>query len=194
LEPPRQPIPNFHTKPDKSARRKRRHARGASFCSLVNPLHPSALTWTLRNRMSALSHLYWPGVAPPRTCSRWGDRGAVQPSPTLLVPSTCPRRRPPLSHSSPVGGARVPRPCFPRLRLRALVGPGRRHPPLGRFRRRCCQLQPPPAGERSRPRPCMSGQSPPSAIQGTRRPSYPVPAGQNGSGPASPVTPSSRGC
>jgi len=32
LEPPRQPILNFQTKPDKSARRERRHARGALYC------------------------------------------------------------------------------------------------------------------------------------------------------------------
>ena len=57
LEPLLQPILKFHTKPDKSATRQRRHAFWTLSCSLAFPLHPSALTWTIRNRVTSLSHL-----------------------------------------------------------------------------------------------------------------------------------------
>lgn len=59
--------------------------------------------------------------------------------------STCPRHRPPLSPSSLVVGARLPRPWLPHLRLRALARPGR-GPPYCRFRRRCCCPTAAPAG------------------------------------------------
>ena len=93
----------------------------------------------------------------PITWSRWGERREASPSPTLLVPSTCPRHRPPPSPSSPVVGARMPRPWLPRLRLRALARLGRRHPLFAAYGAVVAQLQPQPRGERRRPVPCLSG-------------------------------------
>ena len=116
----------------------------------------------------------------------------ANPCPTLLVPSTCPRHRPPPSPSSPVVGARMPRPWLPHLRLRALARLGRRHPLFAAFGAVVAQLQPQPAGERRRPVPCLRGPAPASPAPGTRRPSHPELPRHNGSGPASPVTPSSR--
>ena len=98
----------------------------------------------------------------PKPWSRWGKRRAANPSPTLLVPSTCPRHRPPPSPSSPVVGARMPRPWLPHLRLRALARLGRRHPLFAAFGAVVAQLQPQPAGERRRPVPCLFGPAPAS--------------------------------
>ena len=120
------------------------------------------------------------------------ERREASPSPTLLVPSTCPRHRPPPSPSSPVVGARMPRPWLPHLRLRALARLGRRHPCFAAYGAVVAQLQPQPRGERRRPVPCLSGPASAPAHPRTRRPSNPEPPGHNGSGPTAPVTPSSR--
>ena len=98
----------------------------------------------------------------PITRSRWGERRAATPSPTLLEPSTCPRHRPPPMPSSPVVGARMSRPWLPHLRLRALARLGRRHPLFAAYGAVVAQLQPQPAGERRRPVPCLSGPAPAS--------------------------------
>ena len=83
LEPPRQPFLNFQTKPDKSSRRERGSARGALFCSLFTPLHPTATPWTHRNLRPFCVNRKRPGVAP----QEHGQDGGEGARPHLPPPS-----------------------------------------------------------------------------------------------------------
>ena len=162
LELRREPTLNFQTKPDKSARRKRRHARGAPTSKWFPVYPPTPLRNPLDSRdpNAVRNQSYTARCGPPKPWSRWGERRAAAPPPTLLEPSTCPRHRPPPSPSSPVVGARMPRPWLPHLRLRALARLGRRHPLFAAYGAVVAQLQPQPAGGRRRPVPGLSGRAP----------------------------------
>ena len=162
LEPPREPILNFQTKP-----RQKRKAQTAPRTRgpIWFPVYPPT---PLRNPLDSQDHaryrvpLLMVRCGIPKPWSRWGKRRVANPSPTLLVPSTCPRHRPPPSPSSPVVGARMPRPWLPHLRLRALARLGRRHPLFAAYGAVVAQLQPQPAGERRRPVPGLRGPAPAS--------------------------------
>ena len=153
--------PPAHPQLSDQARQKRK-ARTAPRTRgpIVFPVYPpTPLRNTLNSQepVDVFVPLVMARYPPPRTWSRWGKRREVKPSPTLPVPPTCPRHRTPPSPSSPVVGARVPRPWLPHLRLRALKGPGRRHPLFAALGAVVAQLQPQPRGESRRPVPCLSG-------------------------------------
>ena len=78
------------------------HWRAAEACRRPGKPHPSIPSW----RSSAASPSSLPGTLEVKA------GGKTFPH-TLLVPSTCPRPRPPPSPSSPVAGARVARPRSP---------------------------------------------------------------------------------
>ena len=85
------------------------------------------------------------GLQPSEAHHAEGTRWQVDTPIPACPHSTCQCHRPPLSPSSLVVGARLPRPWLPHLRLRALARPGR-GPPYCRFRRRCCCPTAAPAG------------------------------------------------
>ena len=107
------------------------HWRAAEACRRPGKPHPSIPSW----RSSAASPSSLPGTLEVKA------GGKTFPH-TLLVPSTCPRPRPPPSPSSPVAGARMARPRLPHLRLRAFARLGRRHPFFAAYGRRCCPTSP----------------------------------------------------
>ena len=124
------------------------HWRAAEACRRPGKPHPSIPSW----RSSAASPSSLPGTLEVKASGKTFAH-------TLLVPSTCPRPRPPPSPSSPVAGARVARPRSP-PEAQGVRETRPEAPLFCRLRPPLLPNQPQPRGERRRPVPCLSGPAP----------------------------------